>query len=139
MPAKAGMTPINYSGTFMKKPLILTGVLLLAGCSGSYSFHSNLNEENFKEYFKAGDVKVFHTNALPTQAYEPLGLVTGEACQLSSSDKIATEADARTAARKKAADLGANGLIIRSCATLNESNACLSHVLCSGQAIKLDE
>ncbi|MBM7071754.1 hypothetical protein JQC92_06815 [Shewanella sp. 202IG2-18] len=123
----------------MKNALLIFAGILLAGCSGSYSFHSNLDKENFKEYFKAGDVKVFHTDSLPTQAYKSLGLATGEACQLSSSDKIATESDARTAIRKQAADLGANGVIIRSCATLNESNACLSHVLCSGEAIKINE
>ena len=123
----------------MKKAILLATGLLLNGCTGNYTFHSNLDEQNFKEYFKAGDVKVFHTGDLPVSAYQPLGLVTGEACQTSSNDKIASKEDARTKARKAAADLGANGIIIRSCATLNESNSsCITHVLCSGQAIKIN-
>ncbi len=123
----------------MRNSLFILGALFLAGCSSSYTFHSNLDKQNFTEYFKAGDVKVYKPDALPTSAYRAIGLVTGESCQTLSSDKVATEADARTQARKNAADLGANGLIIRNCATLNEKNSsCMTHVLCSGQAIKLN-
>ena len=122
----------------MKSMSLVVIGLLLTGCTGSYTFHSNLDKQNFKEYFKAGDVKVFRDGELPMSAYQALGLVTGEACQTSKNDKVASKEDARTEARKAAADLGANGIIIRGCATLNESNSqCLSHVLCSGQAVSL--
>ncbi len=123
----------------MKTIITFSGLLLLTGCAGSYTFRSNLDKQNFKDYFKAGEVRVFHAGDLPMSAYQTMGSVTGEACQTSDKDKAASEEDARTEARKAAADLGADGIIIRGCAALNESDSrCLSHVLCSGQAVKIN-
>ncbi|WP_170308255.1 Rcs stress response system protein RcsF [Parashewanella tropica] len=120
------------------KKLIFFFPLFLTGCSGNYAFHSNIDKETIKDYFKAADVKLFDKNHPAPADFQTIKIVNGEACQMSSDDKIATEADARTDARRKAADLGANGFIVEHCVNLSTPTPeCLTQVMCSGKAIKI--
>ncbi|EKT4485958.1 MULTISPECIES: Rcs stress response system protein RcsF [Shewanella] len=120
------------------KPIFLsTLVLLLGGCAGEYSFNSNLDSQAIQEYFKPSEVQLFD-GSRPTGQYEVLGLVEGNACQSELDGVPASMADARTEARRAAADMKANGLIIKNCVETQEAAAgCYTSAMCVGQAIRL--
>jgi RcsF protein len=120
----------------MKKMLIPALVILLSGCAGEYKFNSNLSGEAINDYFKASDVIVYE-NSLPSGNFERKGLVEGESCQIAKNDPPASIVEARTIARRAAADKGANGLIIKTCFLASEqTQLCVSSAICVGQAIK---
>ncbi|MFD1098511.1 Rcs stress response system protein RcsF [Shewanella litorisediminis] len=121
----------------LKTATALAVALLMSACASDYQFSSNLDPKAFNEYFKAGEVTLFEGENQPTGRYEILGLVDGEACQATPQDVPATLADARTDARRKAADKGANGLIIKNCTLITEAGGgCETRSLCVGQAIR---
>lgn len=112
-------------------------VLLLSACASDYSFNSNLDGEAINDYFKASDVPLYEGDTLPKGHYELKGLVQGESCQADVNSVPASLADARTEARRNAADKGANGIIIKQCVMLDEAaQGCISRALCVGQAVK---
>ncbi|AQS37260.1 hypothetical protein Sps_02101 [Shewanella psychrophila] len=121
----------------MKTLLISALVILLSACAGEYKFNSNLNGEVIDDYFKASDVPVYDNTTAPNLPYEIIGLVEGETCQEQANDAPATISEARTAARRAAADKGANGLVIKKCLVFEEyDQGCFSRAICVGQAIK---
>ncbi|ABM24331.1 MULTISPECIES: Rcs stress response system protein RcsF [Shewanella] len=112
-------------------------VLLLSACASDYRFNSNLDTEAINDYFKASDVTLYEGDTLPKGHYELKGLVQGESCQADINAVPASLADARTQARRSAADKGANGIIIKQCVIFEEAaQGCISRALCVGQAIK---
>lgn len=119
--------------------LAISSALLLSGCAGEYSFNSNLDGEAIDEYFKPVNVVLFKDNERPKGAFKIIGLVEGESCQETPNGVPANIADARTLARKKAAELGANGLIVKKC-MINEQKmeGCYSQAFCVGQAVKTE-
>lgn len=120
----------------MKKTTLALTLLLLSGCAGDYAFHSNLSGQAIDDYFKVGDVVLYQDGISPTTTYEVKGLVEGESCQERTNDVPASIADARTTARRAAAEKGANGLIIKRCVMFEEATkACITRALCVGQAI----
>ncbi|ABV36052.1 lipoprotein, putative [Shewanella sediminis HAW-EB3] len=124
----------------MKTLLIAPLVLLLSACAGDYKFNTNLDGEAIDDYFKASDVAVFEGNTHPSVPYEIIGLVEGETCQESVNDAPASISEARTLARRAAADKGANAILIKKCMVFEEkSQACISRAICVGQAIKTPE
>ncbi len=117
--------------------------LMLAGCASQYTFNSNLDAKAINEYFKPSEVRVYQDNNQPIGTYNTLGLVEGESCQQKEGDIPANFTDARTQARKKAADLNANGIIIKTCTLLSQealgsssSQRCVTKAICIAQAIK---
>ncbi|MBT1444789.1 hypothetical protein KJI95_09670 [Shewanella sp. JM162201] len=123
---------------FPKAFVAALAALLIPACSSDYGFSSNLDPQAFNDYFKAGDVVLFEEGQGPEGRYKILGLIEGEACQATPGDVPVTVADARTDARRKAADKGANGLVIKSCTIIEESGSgCHSRALCVGQALQL--
>lgn len=121
----------------MKMILSSALVLLLSACASDYSFNSNLNGEAIDDYFKASDVTLYEGDTLPKGHYELKGLVQGESCQANINAVPASLADARTEARRAAADKNANGIIIKQCVMFEEAaQGCISRALCVGQAIK---
>ncbi|WP_394128765.1 Rcs stress response system protein RcsF [Shewanella maritima] len=111
--------------------------LLLSACAGEYSFNSNLNGEAINEYFKPGEVTLYDQNNQPAKGYTILGLVEGSDCQVEANDVPASAAQARTEARKKAAEMGANGIIIQQCLQNDKpDDTCVSQSFCIGKAIK---
>jgi len=124
----------------MKTLLIAPLVLLLSACAGDYKFNTNLDGEAIDEYFKVSDVAVFEGNTRPSEPYEIIGLVEGETCQENANDAPASISEARTLARRSAADDGANAIIIKKCMVLEEQDvSCFSRAVCIGQAIKTPE
>lgn len=133
--------PIRTTAFFatgsIKFALLSSLTLFLSGCASDYSFNSNLDPDAFNEYFKAGNVTLFDNSHLPKGQFDVIGLVEGESCQDTENGMPASEEEARTLARQKAADLGATGVIIKQCLTINEPSAgCFSQTICVGQAIK---
>lgn len=112
-------------------------VLLLSACASDYSFNSNVDGEAINDYFKASDVILYEGDTLPKGHYELKGLVEGESCQADTNGAPVSLADARTEARRNAADKGANGIIITQCVIFEEAaQGCISRALCVGQAVK---
>ncbi|MBR9727408.1 Rcs stress response system protein RcsF [Shewanella intestini] len=118
--------------------LALASTLLLSACAGDYAFKSNLDGDAINEYFKPGDVTLFTDGQLPKGQYKILGLVEGLSCQHTENEVPATKRQARTQARRKAADLGANGMIVQNCHLIEEpDNTCHTQAMCVGKAIQL--
>ena len=125
------------SSSQLKMLSICSFALLLTACAGDYAFTSNLDGKAIDEYFKVGDVALYEGDILPKGRYSVIGLAEGEICQDVINGAPASIEDARTEARKKAADMGANGLIIKQCLVIEEQEAgCFTRSLCVGQAIK---
>ncbi|WP_409420562.1 Rcs stress response system protein RcsF [Pseudaeromonas sp. ZJS20] len=118
-------------------PLSLS-LVLLTGCS-MFSFHTNIDKENFTEYFKPGTVALVEKAQLEDLNYEVLGTVEAESCQADADQPVPNLGDARTQARRKVADMGGNGLLMGKCVTLEQTADCLSSLLCYGQALKVAE
>ncbi len=122
----------------MKYSILLLLVATCSGCS-NYTFNSNIDAKAYKDYFKASDVTVYDAQKHPAIPYTSLKMVDGESCQIKQDDKPASIADARTQARRAAADLGADGIIIRHCAMINTvDTTCITQAICTAQAIKHD-
>ncbi|GIU16868.1 MULTISPECIES: Rcs stress response system protein RcsF [unclassified Shewanella] len=120
----------------MKYLLPSVFVLLLAGCAGEYTFNSNLDSDAINDYFKASDVTVYEGTLQPIGPFEVKGMVEGETCQVSENDAPASISEARTLARRAAADKQANGLVVKNCLLIEEaSQNCVSRAICVGQAI----
>ncbi|WP_351010710.1 Rcs stress response system protein RcsF [Shewanella sp. S1-58-MNA-CIBAN-0166] len=122
----------------LKYAFIASGIaLLLSACASDYTFKSNLDSKAINDYFKVGDVQLYEGNDQPKGTFETLGLVEGEACQESKQDAPPQMAVARSNARRSAADMGANGFVVKSCFMITEAdNSCFSRALCVGQAIQ---
>ena len=111
-------------------------LLVLSGCAGDYTFNSNLDSDAINDYFKASDVTVYEGALQPVGPFEIKGLVEGETCQVSENDAPASIVEARTIARRAAADKQANGLVIKNCLLIEDATQnCVSRALCVGQAI----
>ncbi|WP_082897173.1 Rcs stress response system protein RcsF [Thalassotalea crassostreae] len=112
--------------------------LAILSVSCGMSVDTNLDKENFDEYFATGGVVMYQSEDEFPGKSDFLGLVEGDSCKLKSNDKPANEIDARTMARNRAADMGANGVIFTSC-TLIEDQQCLEAMVCYGKAYAIDE
>ncbi len=123
----------------MKFCILILASLMLSACSG-VSFHTNLDPSNIKEYYKPSAVEVIDSEAdLDNRSYFVITQVKGMACQINDRDYIATEADARTEARIKAVDAGANAIRFGKCVRIENTPACKVSVTCYGDALSIDE
>ncbi|WNC70737.1 Rcs stress response system protein RcsF [Thalassotalea psychrophila] len=118
--------------------LTISTVTLLSACANGPSVETNLDKENFDEYFAAGNVTVYQTeDELPGKVVS-LGLIEGESCKAKENDIPANAADARTMAREKAASMEANAVVFTSC-TLIEDQQCLEMMVCYGKAFQVSD
>jgi len=111
----------------------LLAIIALSGCS-SYQFSSNLDKENFDEYFKPSQVTVYSKAELNDLDYQFLGSVEGSSCQEEENDRPADIKEARTNARINAADMHANAIVFHSCLNFPADKVCVSNVICYGRA-----
>lgn len=113
-------------------------MILLTGCSGNYTFDSNMKADGARQYFSASQVQIFDNKNEFTSDYELIGLVEGDDCQekphLAPPDPI----KARTQARQAANALDANAVIFTSCIDI-ENKFCTAQIVCYGQAYRLSE
>lgn len=122
----------------LTKALLAASVLVLTSCS-NFEFKTNVDPSNFKEYFKPSYASEVSEEDLEKVPNRSLGLVEGVSCQIKDTDAIATETDARTKARVKAADLGANAIKFGKCVRLTNTPACLVSVTCYADALVVDD
>lgn len=115
---------------------ISTLALALSGCA-NWGFDSNVSPEGIKDYYKGSNVRIYQKEDLADVNYVVLSSVEGEACQIKTTDAAPKEAEARSNIRRRAADLGANGLLLDRCIRFEDMPGCIEQVLCSGQAIKV--
>ncbi len=122
----------------MMKRLILMMPLIASGCT-NYAFNSNLDKENFDDYFKPGSVRIYEQAQLADLNYLYLGTVEGESCQADAKQPVPNAGEARTLARRRAADMGGNGVTFDKCSEFSDTPGCLKQVICYGQALKVAE
>ncbi len=127
--------------------LLCTSSILIS-CSNKYPVSTNLDKDNFSQYFSASKVKIYQDEKEITSAYKYLSVVEGQDCQQrphhASPDKI----NARTQARQQAFNINGNGVIFTGCveldneklAKLNNSNdakQCHAMVICYAKAFAI--
>ncbi len=115
---------------------ILPLVALLCACTSVDGVSTNLDKENFTNYYAASKVKMYDSEKSFPGQYHALGLVEGESCQLKANEAPANDIDARTDARKKAAAKQANAIVFTACVAI-EDQQCLSLQVCYGKAYQL--
>jgi RcsF protein len=107
--------------------------LFIVSCSGQYTFDSNLDANNAKQYFSASKVNIYNDEAEFITNYTYIGLVEGEDCQekqhLAAPDVI----NARTKARQLAFSKQANAIIFTQCVEI-KTKQCVAQVVCYGKA-----
>ncbi len=108
--------------------------ILMSACS-NMQFSSNLDKENFDEYFKPSQVTVYEKSDLLNLEYDVLGAVDGSSCQVEENDPPADIREARTNARIHAADLNANGIVFQSCIRFEQDKSCISNIICYARAL----
>ncbi|MDO6446880.1 Rcs stress response system protein RcsF [Colwellia sp. 1_MG-2023] len=126
---------------------------LLTACTSHYQVKTNLDNSNFKDYFSPAAVKIYQdeqsmlksktvSNAQSSNKYRYLGAVEGDDCQEKAHHQAPDEINARTDARRKAFNLGANAIIFSGCALIENNEAdkkCLATTVCYGRAYQLSE
>ena len=130
--------PLTVQQDLDMKRLILMMPLIASGCA-DFAFNSNLDKENFDEYFKPGGVRIYEQNQLADLNYLYLGTVEGESCQADANQAVPNTGEARTLARRRVADMGGNGVSFDKCAEFSDVPGCLKQVICYGQALKVAE
>lgn len=122
----------------MLRFIALISAALLSGCS-NYSFTSNVDKENFDEYFKPSQVTIYSKSDLKSLDYQLLGAVEGSSCQQDKKDLPANIKEARTNARINATNMNANGIVFQSCINFEADKTCLSNIICYARAIDVIE
>ncbi|OXY81875.1 Rcs stress response system protein RcsF [Oceanimonas doudoroffii] len=112
--------------------------LTLSGCA-NMGFDSNVSPAGIKDYYKGSNVKLYGREELKAANYVSLGTVEGEACQVEANEPPPKDADARADIRRRAADMGANGILLDRCIRFEDMPGCIEQVLCSGQALVVNE
>lgn len=120
----------------------LITILGLAGCAESYVVSTNLDSENFENYFGPGKVTIYQDESeFADQYFQQIGLVEGQDCQEMKHHAAPDDIRARTDARLKAYKLGANGIIFSGCALVDQvpdGSQCVSTKVCYGIAYKIE-
>ncbi|UUO25020.1 rcsF protein [Colwellia sp. M166] len=127
-----------------KRIIQLTVLITLAitGCAKINHVSTNLDRDNFKHYFSPTKVKMVEKEQDLAGKYKFLGLVEGESCQEKAYHAAPNEIDARTEARRKAYQLGANAIIFSQCVMITDDKAakyCLASTVCYGRAFKVEQ
>lgn len=116
---------------------ILCSLVCLTGCSW-FSFSTNVDPENFTEYYKSSLVKQYHKEDLQTlENYEDLGPVEGISCQAAPEEAEPKEKLAMKYMLESAYDIGANAVVTGKCIELEATLHCIKEYTCYGQALKV--
>ena len=121
------------------KLFFIIPVLCLSGCSW-FSFSSNIDPDNFTEYYRAAGIEQYTKADLDKfDSYEDLGDIEGISCQVTEKDAEPVEALARRYLLESAADLGANAVIMGKCIELENTLHCLKEYTCYARALKVKQ
>lgn len=128
---------------FIACSALISLVVLTSSCAEINNVSTNLDRKNFEEYFAPTKVTIYEDEKdFLDNHYEYAGLVEGQDCQLKEHHAAPDPIRARTQARSKAHELGANAIVFSNCAVIDQStlsnSSCLSTVICYGSAYKVD-
>jgi RcsF protein len=123
-------------------------LLLLASCSNNF-VSTNIDKDNFNDYFSAGKVKIYQSEKDIEASYQLVGIVEGQDCQIKAHHAVPDEINARTEARRQASDKGANGIVFSQCALLShdrlvqlnnstDAQQCHAIVICYAKAYAVE-
>jgi len=133
----SGMNLISIPKKTLKLALTISLLTsILGGCTGNYTFESNVKADNAKEYFSASKVKIYTDEQAFGASYQYVGLVEGEDCQKEQHLAAPDPINARTQARQTAYLQKANAIIFTSCVDI-EAKHCIAQVVCYGKAYRV--
>jgi len=123
-------------------------IVLLASCS-TQNVSTNLDKENFSDYFSAANVEIYQSEKDINASYQFIGAVEGQDCQIKAHHAVPDEINARTQARRQAFGKQANGIVFSNCALLgqeqlaqlnnsNDAQQCHAIVICYAKAYAID-
>ena len=124
------------------KSIVILVALLATGCAKINDISTNVDRENFKNYFSPTKVTIVEKEQDLNGKYKFIGLVEGESCQEKAHHALPNEIDARTEARRNAYKLGANAIIFSQCVMIEEDKAakyCLASTVCYGRAYQVEQ
>lgn len=133
---------MTLSKSFYRLILLLSMVMLSSSCAKITDISTNLDIDNFEHYFSPAKVKIAKSEKEFIGKYKLIGLVEGESCQKKAHHAVPNEIDARTQARRKAYQSGANAIIFSQCILIEEDQAaklCLASTVCYGRAYTVEE
>lgn len=133
---------------FITSLIILTTSILITSCSNRY-VSTNLDQENFEQYFSASKVKIYNSEKDINARYQFIDSVEGQDCQIKPHHAIPDEINARTRARQKAFEKNANGVVFSGCALLtqdqlaqlsksNDAQQCHAIIICYAKAYAIE-
>jgi len=132
--------------------LVIAG--LLTSCSNNY-VSTNLDKNNFNDYFSASVVKIVDSEKDFSGRYQYIGAVEGQDCQVKAHHAAPDKINARTQARQQAFNMDANAVVFSGCAVLeqaqlaqlnsqgskvsNNAQQCHAIVICYAKAYVIEE
>jgi len=122
--------------------VVVLMALAITGCAKINDVSTNLDRDNFKHYFSPTKVKIVEKEQDLVGKFKFIGLVEGESCQEKAYHAAPNEIDARTEARRKAYQLGANAIIFSQCVMITDDKAakyCQASTVCYGRAFKVEQ
>jgi RcsF protein len=124
------------------KLTIAVALLALSACSSQYTVSTNLDKENFKNYFSPAQVKVVKDEHEFVGRYKLIGMVEGQNCQARAHHAAPDQIAARTQARRQALKMQANAVIFTGCALIKDDQAnkqCAATLVCYGKAYQVEQ
>ncbi len=114
------------------------GIFLLSSCAKQYAVSSNVDGKNFSEYFSPSEVTIYENEQSISEKFKLIGIIEGEDCQLKPHFAAPDPIIARTNARRKAFEQGANGIIFTGCTEI-KSKACIAQLVCIGKIYQVEK
>lgn len=121
---------------------LLLVTLFITSCGNINEVSTNLDRDNFKNYFSPTTVKMYNSEKDFKGKAKFIGLVEGESCQEKAHHALPNEIDARTEARRQAYKLEANAIIFSQCVLIEDDKAakyCIASTVCYGRAYKVEQ
>ena len=125
-----------------KSITMLLIALLITGCAKINDVSTNLDRDNFKNYFSPTTVNIYNSEKEFKGKAKFIGLVEGESCQEKAHHALPNEIDARTEARRQAFKLQANAIIFSQCVLIEDDKAakyCIASTVCYGRAYQVEQ
>lgn len=126
----------------IKCSMVTLVVLTSSSCSQKITVSSNLDPDNFREYFSASKVKIIHDESELTKPYKFIGLVEGQSCQEKAHHELPDEITARTETRKNAYKIHADAVLFTACTLISDNEAdkqCVATRVCYAKAFITQE
>lgn len=128
--------------------MVITTNTLIISCSNRI-VSTNLDKDNFEQYFSASAVKIYNNEKDINTRYQLIGSVEGQDCQIKTHHAVPDKVNARTQARQQAFNLKANGVVFTGCAMLsqeklsqlnksNDARQCHAVIICYAKAYVIE-